>query len=278
MTSHPLRAHLATAVLILAFVLPAAAPAAAGDVKPIQDNSFLLEEAYNQEPGVIQHISAFMRARDGSWLYTFTQEWPAPGLRHQLSYTVPVAGVPCEGGRETGFGDIALNYRLQALGSGETRVAFSPRLSAIAPTGNARRGLGTGGWGLQLNLPLSVVVTEKLVSHTNVGMTRTWDARDASGPLDAFNLGQSVIWLAGQRVNLMLEAYWLRFQEADEPLSPAWGTQFLISPGIRYAIDFKSGLQIVPGIAFPIGVGPSSGERSVFLYLSFEHPLWKAAP
>jgi hypothetical protein len=30
---------------------------------PIQDNSFLIEEAYNQEPGVVQHISVFTRTR-----------------------------------------------------------------------------------------------------------------------------------------------------------------------------------------------------------------------
>ena len=50
---------------------------------------------------------------------------------------------------------------------------------------------------------------------------------------------------------------------------------FYISPGIRWAYNFSSGLQIVPGIAVPIGTGPSKGERAVFLYLSFEHPMWK---
>ena len=32
---------------------------------------------------------------------------------------------------------------------------------------------------------------------------------------------------------------------------------------------------IVPGVAFPFGVGPSAGQKSVFLYLSFEGPVWK---
>jgi hypothetical protein len=36
---------------------------------------------------------------------------------------------------------------------------------------------------------------------------------------------------------------------------------------------FASGLQIAPGVAVPIGVGPSRGERSLFVYLSFEHPF-----
>jgi hypothetical protein len=42
---------------------------------------------------------------------------------------------------------------------------------------------------------------------------------------------------------------------------------------VRFAINRPSGLQIVPGIAYTIGVGPSSGSRAIFLYLSFEHPL-----
>ena len=57
---------------------------------PIQDNSFLVEEAYNQERGVVQHISTFSRmwnSRD--WTYSFTQEWPGPrNWRHQFSYTL----------------------------------------------------------------------------------------------------------------------------------------------------------------------------------------------
>ena len=51
---------------------------------------------------------------------------------------------------------------------------------------------------------------------------------------------------------------------------------FFINPGMRYAIDFDCGLQIVPGLSVPIGIGPSAGEYGVFLYLSFEHPLFKA--
>lgn len=53
-------------------------------------NSFLIEEAYNQERGVIQHISTFSRMWNSKdWSYSFTQEWP--GLRdprHQFSYTL----------------------------------------------------------------------------------------------------------------------------------------------------------------------------------------------
>ena len=47
----------------------------------------------------------------------------------------------------------------------------------------------------------------------------------------------------------------------------------LVSPGIRWAHNFSSRLQIVPGVAFPIRVGPSAGDAAVLLYLSFEHPF-----
>ena len=47
----------------------------------------------------------------------------------------------------------------------------------------------------------------------------------------------------------------------------------LLNPGARWALNFANGLQIVPGISFPIGVGPSAGDKGVFVYLSFEHPF-----
>ena len=80
---------------------------------PIEDNSFLLEEAYNQEPGVIQHIQAWQYLKTArTWGYAFTEEWPAPGRRHQLSFTLPVQKMP-EPDRVSGLGDLALMDQLQ---------------------------------------------------------------------------------------------------------------------------------------------------------------------
>lgn len=42
----------------------------------IQDNSFLVEEAYNQQPGVVQHIFNALWTEDGVWALSLTQEWP----------------------------------------------------------------------------------------------------------------------------------------------------------------------------------------------------------
>src|SRR3954451_9723112 len=66
------------------------AAVAKDEISNIEDNSFLIEEAYNQERNVIQHISSFTRLWESKdWAYSFTQEWPFPGHeKHQLSYTV----------------------------------------------------------------------------------------------------------------------------------------------------------------------------------------------
>src|SRR5215218_4324391 len=109
----------------VAACLAAAVPATAQlePPGPIEDNSFLIEEAYNQEAGVVQHISTFAHADEGSdWEYTFTQEWPLFSQRHQLSYTIPLS----RAGGGTGIGDVALHYRYQLLDGTTTPVAIAP--------------------------------------------------------------------------------------------------------------------------------------------------------
>src|SRR5919204_1011680 len=110
--------------LVLLLSISAPAQEAAQDQttqKParIQDNSFLLEEAYNQEFGVVQHIQSFARDwQTHEWTYTFTQEWPVDlAPRHQLSYTVPL--VHGSAGSGTGVGDVAINYRYQLVGNSD---------------------------------------------------------------------------------------------------------------------------------------------------------------
>ncbi|NUR33905.1 MAG: transporter [Gemmatimonadaceae bacterium] len=248
--------------------------------KPIQDNSFLIEEAYNQESGVVQHISTFARTIGSNrWSFAFTQEWPVGGARHQLSFTLPFARVDETTGG--GVGDVGLNYRYQLVGSGDEAVALAPRISILAPTGSSRRGQGTGGTGIQFNLPLSIVLSRMLVVHSNAGATYTRRAHNPLGdesPAMGYNLGQSAVWLVHPKLNVMLEGAWTQTEEVVGPGEVERNTALLVAPGLRGAIDFPSGLQIVPGIAFPIGLGASRGEQNVFFYLSFEHPFTKTRP
>lgn len=259
-----------------AFALIFAAPLAFAAEGPIQDNSFLVEEAYNQEDGVVQHINTFQRFRQsGDWVYTFTQEWPVGGLRHQLSYTIPVERLADSEDRHSGIGDVAINYRYQLVGDGEARLAIAPRLTVLVPSGNEKQGRGAGATTYQAAIPVSVVLSPTLVAHSNAGYSRTPRATGGEGAranLEGWSVGQSVVWLAAQRVNFLLEATYARQQEIANGAVARVRSAF-VSPGVRWSYDFDSGLQIVPGIAFPIGVGPSRGEKSVFLYLSFEHPF-----
>lgn len=260
----------------LCAVPPAGAQTVPGAPPPIADNSFLVEEAYNQEAGVVQHIGTFARATGGSWAFGFTQEWPLRGQRHQLSYTVPVARADAATGPVTGLGDIALNYRMQFGGHEGSSTAVAPRLSVVLPTGASERGLGAGAPGVQVNLPLSHALSDILLAHSNAGITLTPRARDELGnraTTRAYGLGQSLIWLARPTFNVMLEGLWSQEDVVVGDGRTRRETSLLVSPGIRGALNFASGLQIVPGLAFPIGVGPSRSERGVFVYLSLEHPF-----
>ena len=281
MQTHP---HLIDLVLALGLgcLVPVAAlqgqePSKAG---AIQDNSFLLEEAYNQEAGVVQHINTFTRYRESrDWVYTFTQEWPVPDIKNQLSFTLPYQRMDGSPDGRRAVGDILLNYRYQLLGDGEAKIAVAPRFSLILPTGDERQLRGNGALGYQVNLPVSAVLTDALVTHWNLGATYTPGARNSAGDkadLSVWNFGQSFIWQPKPCLNFMLELAYTSGEEVAGPGLKNRKDSFYISPGLRWAYNFRSGLQIVPGIAVPIGTGPSKGERAVFFYLSFEHPMWKA--
>lgn len=250
---------------------------------PIQDNSFLVEEAYNQEPGVIQHISTFSRlwnSRD--WSYTFTEEFPGRrNPRHQFSYTLVGMHVGAFSDSGAGFGDVYLNYRYQVLGNGDSRLAFAPRVSMLLPTGEVAQGRGSGSVGLQTNLPLSVALHRRLISHWNAGSTylpRAQGLDHSRATSVGYNLGQSLVFLANPRFNFLLETSHSQFQSVVLWGKTQWSTVTYISPGIRWAYNFRNGLQIVPGVGVPIGIGASAGEAGVFLYLSFEHPFKRLYP
>jgi len=231
--------------LVLSAVGPSGRPAVAQS-RAIADNSFLIEEAYNQERGVVQHISVWQRdLRSRAWAFTFTQEWPLSTQTHQLSYTIPLQRTARPS--STGFGDVAVNYRYQLRAA--ARVAIAPRLSLIVPTGSAARGLGTGHVGAQVNVPVSVMLGPRLVSHWNAGVT-------AVARVTTYNLGASMIWLVDPAFNVLCEVVW-----TDQT---AGTHDVIVNPGIRWAHNFASGLQIVPGVAFPQG-------RAALFYLSFEH-------
>jgi hypothetical protein len=243
------------------------------------DNSFLVEEAYNQEPGVVQQILTFTRDTTGSgaWLASFTQEWPAGGQAHQLSYTLLYEDWAASGGSAGGRGlsDLLLHYRYQAAFE-EGRLAFAPRLSLVVPTGGPDGG-GSGfrGLGLQTNLAVSTTLAPALVTHSNLGAT--WVPSGAAGAsFVAINAAQGFVWLPHPRFNVLLETVWTSTDSVAGGVTTR-RQSLLISPGLRWGVDLPRDVQVVLGVAVPLGVGPSAGERAVLGYLSVELPFWHPA-
>ncbi len=253
----------------------AAGPAVLGAQAPIQDNSFLIEEAYNQESGVVQHISTFARSEGGAWLYSFTQEWPLGGIAHQLGYSLLLTDPGAGAG--AGVGDMAINYRRQLVGDPAARLLLAPRLSLLIPTGSTTAGRGSGGFGVQANLPVSAVLAPTLVAHGNIGATLL---ASAHGPLEsrastsAFNAGGSIVWLARPWLNLLAEALWLSDADVIGEGETFRSESLFLNPGVRLAFDVGA-VQVVPGLAYTIGIGPSRGDDAVFAYLSLEHGFGK---
>lgn len=263
-------------VAVLSLVALASAPAAA---EKIRDNLFTLEEAYNQEPGVIQHIQVLqVDPRSREWSYSFTEEWPVPTDRHQLSLTLPLQGSPEAG--QTSVGDLLVNYRLQVLGlGGEGRLAIAPRLSLLLPTGSPARGSGRGALGVQLNLPLSLDLGRHLTLHANAGLTLVPAASAPSGRARATALdsavGLALVVLPLSWFNLLVEVAHLSTLEIRDDGGRERRHALLVQPGARFALNLRpGGLQIVPGLAAPITLSAEGAHVPILAYLSFEHRLW----
>jgi hypothetical protein len=247
----------ARALLLIASLFGAAAPVVAQTSSTaessrkfeITDNSFFVEEAFNQEPGVFQNIASWTRRSGGNWDATFTQEWPAPRMTHQLSYTAPFASVDSR----RGFGDVMINYRYQLMYEESGRPAISPRLSVILPTGRQEDGLGSGVVGLQLNGPISKQFGN-LYLHGNVGWTWLPDVRRVA------HAAGSGIWRMSPMFNLMLEMV----------VEPNEST--IVSPGFRRGWNIGD-RQIVVGAAAPITRSSGDTTAGVLTYFSYELPF-----
>ncbi len=233
--------------------------------KAIEDNSYFIEEAYNQEEQVVQHIfTGLFPSTGGSTDFNVTQEWPLFGQMHQLSVTVPysIFSTPAL----SGYGDILVNYRYQLIRN--RGLAVSPRVSVILPTGGKNKGIGKGKTGVQFNLPVSQRWSNEVVTHGNAGFGITPDVgiKQSTATVTDFFAGVSGIFLASEHFNVITEVLYTStgstFGRSDK---------LIVSPGVRWAHDIGE-LQIVPGIAYPFMFTSAGQSNAIFLYVSFEHP------
>jgi hypothetical protein len=274
---HPRSTPYASAILLLV-VCQASLPTLFSSDPPakgIQDNSFFVEEAYNQEPGIVQHIinvPAFFMHGNKEVSFSFTQEWPIFSQTHQFSYTIPYTFTESENGLE----EIRLNYRLQALMEGERAPAFAPRFSLVTPAGDASKGFGHDRLGYEINLPFSKIVSERVTLNFNAGGSLFPDVNDRD--LWNYNLGGSAIYAVNRDFNLMLEAVAFWEEDVDRARRVERTVTALLSPGARYAFNCPNDLQIVVGAAAPIGLTSDSPDWGLFFYLSFEHSFVRPQP
>ncbi|MEO7990660.1 MAG: transporter [Chryseolinea sp.] len=252
----------------------------------IEDNSMLIEEAFNQEAGVIQHISNFIY-NGGDFTFGYTQEIPLADVKHQFSFGFTYASfkkpsdIINSNYVTKGLGDVLLNYRPLLWGKNDWALVI-PRFTIIVPTGNARYGFGQGGWGGQFNLAVTKRLNSKITTNYNAGYTVITKAdhytyaQDGTPELayekniGVSNLGGSAIWLVRPKFNLMVEYVVTFGKEMQDDGRLISLNNSVVNPGFRFAIDVGK-IQIVPGFGLPINFTSNHLDGTgAFFYLSIE--------
>jgi Putative MetA-pathway of phenol degradation len=265
-------------------------PAHAAEKRPIdviEDNSFLVEEAYNQEAGLVQHVLTAAYNNDSrrrGWDFSFTQEWPVFSQDHQFSYAIPWSHFIDGADRIYGVGDAILSYRYQALEEDDRKPALAPRFTLILPTGNRDRGTGNGVVGYEWGLPFSKKLASRFAMHANFDVTylpgvraRLDGSRGRLSPrhsLLSYKAGASGVFAVLPRFHLMLE--WIGDFEEDIDDRGRAVREFrpMIAPGFRAAAVDGEKLQVVVGGAMPVGLNRKADDYGAFFYLSIEHDFY----
>lgn len=217
----------------------------------------------------MQSIFVWARSRTGAWEGSFTQEWPAPSLEHQFSYTVPFAG----GDNPAHWGGVLLNYRYQPSVVAPGSIGFAPRISVILPTGRSVD--NSDRPGLQGNLPFTKQLGD-LHIHWNAGLT--WLHAVPLTPTIAKNLttpmlAASVVWRTIPLFNLMWENV-LEFEEIVEDGATTRRRSMTTAPGFRWGWNVGD-QQIVLGAALPVTFVDGETTVAGLTYFSYELPFRK---
>ncbi len=270
-------------------LVPLLFPATALGENEVKDNSFLLEEAYNQEAGVVQHIAGAVLTGDGdarSLEVKVTQEWPLGSERHQLSYELPWSATYVVKGAEwepccTGIDDVRVNYRYALLMEDPELPAMTPRFTVILPTGDEKAGHSTGEFGLGAGVPISKEIGP-FAMHANAflewtpGVTPELPAgvRGRQRDLVSVGLGGSAIFIGHPRVQPMVEVLSTWSDVVEDTGLVRRTRETFVSPGVRWGAPVGAGM-LVLGAAAPIGIGEDSPPWGALLYVSFEHAFRK---
>lgn len=246
----------------------------------ISDNSFLIEEAYNQERGVVQHIvllENIFAYRDkfsnDDMGMTFAQEWPLGTQTFQGAYAV-------SSDRE--FDDVWLDLQLRyQMPMQDNPLAMAPYVKVAIPIGESV-GNDIDGVPIGIGLPISAMLSNYWTMHVNLA-AEYFRWKEIRVPVRGANLlienesaavsgtiGASLIHSISPTFDVMLESL-LTKGLRDESRNREVEEEAFISPGFRQAWNFTSGAQMVGGLGFPIGLKGDVPDIAGLLYLSFEH-------
>ena len=230
---------------------------------------------------MVQHISSFTRFWNSKdWNYSFTQEWPVPEMNATNSATRWWLCTPERFLTPGRHRRCCLELPLPV--GGKRRHAHR-LLASRQPDPSHRRFIPGTGRG-QFRCADQSSVERRSQSETGQPLECRRDVlsscsglASAIAPRSAgYNVGQSFIWLVHARFNVMLETCVCPVAAVVVAKNRTeWSNSFFLSPGIRWAHNFKNGLQIVPGIGVPLGDRAECGRKRLLLYLSFEHPFRK---
>lgn len=253
-------------ILGLLFSLPLTTFAA------IEDNSFLLEEAFNQEWGVYQFIQKYQTSeRAKGYEYSFENEIPITDKTQQFSYEFAFARPESPG--HGAISDVTLNYRLQPYN--KDGILLSDRFGLIVPTGRVEKGAGSGVYGFEFMQAATISISDQFITHFNFGFDVLPHAKtagiDKRRTLAGFTGGSSIIYLMKDNFNILLEGLLQSGQSTLADGTITSETSFTINPGFRWAMDFDwKETQVVPGISFPTELLNRPQEHGVLFYLSIE--------
>lgn len=239
----------------------------------IEDNSFLLEEAFNQKKGEYQFIQKYHTSATGYIEYVFEVEAPLSDETHQLS--LDISRIRPEEIPASSFSDLNLNYRYQALNRED--MILTEKVGLVLVTGKVENETSNGALGFQLMQVATFKLSEKYINHWNLGTTVIPQAETPGGEktILEFTGGTSLINNYSDRLNFLLEAVLQTFESYDEDKNVNNELRFYLNPGLRYAwnFDFKR-TQVVPGASIPVQYSDGEIRPGIFLYLSVESTLY----
>jgi hypothetical protein len=257
--------------------------------KHIRDNGFLIEEAFNQGIGEVQHIFNWIqswdrapRLRSRFFDASYGMELPLGSQLHQFSFTVLYQTVfeKTDDGLVNQVGDIGdteLSYRYQLFANDDT-LWCAPKFALILPTGDERFGFSNGAVGYDFVLPVSFY-RDRFDFHINLGYSITPNAsvelpnrvKSPRHDLNGYLLGAALYWKPEVFLHFFIEALWLRNEGIIEDGSKERGTQVFLNPGFRYAVTQNEGVEWVLGVAVPVGLTRDTPDIGVFAYMSIEY-------